>query len=91
MNAWERALIFFNTGRICTTRKTIMHLCKSMLHARMLTEIIPLLPLPFPDSLSWPLAVVGKLIPVPEAQFSNAVRTCFEKFKKTESEASQRR
>ncbi|QCD80324.1 Ca2+-transporting ATPase [Vigna unguiculata] len=41
--------------------------------------------------ISWPLAVVGKLIPVPEAQFSNAVRTCFEKFKKTESEASQRR
>ncbi|WVZ10959.1 hypothetical protein V8G54_015489 [Vigna mungo] len=38
--------------------------------------------------ISWPLAVVGKLIPVPKAQLSNGVRTFFEKFKKTESEAS---
>ncbi|BAT76789.1 hypothetical protein LR48_Vigan728s000700 [Vigna angularis] len=35
--------------------------------------------------ISWPLAVVGKLIPVPKAQLSNGVRTFFEKFKKTES------
>lgn len=61
-----------------------------MFHARMLTVIIPLLPLHFSHSLSWPLAVVGKLIPVPKAQLSNGVRTFFEKFKKTESEAPQR-
>ncbi|XP_047170704.1 calcium-transporting ATPase 8, plasma membrane-type-like [Vigna umbellata] len=41
--------------------------------------------------ISWPLAVVGKLIPVPKAQLSNGVRTFFEKFKTTESEASHRR
>jgi len=34
----------------------------------------PLLPLPFSYSLSWPLAVVGKLIPVPKVELSNFFR-----------------
>ncbi|KAK7388158.1 hypothetical protein VNO78_22965 [Psophocarpus tetragonolobus] len=40
--------------------------------------------------ISWPLAVVGKLIPVPEHQLSNIFRRCLDKtFRRMEAQASQ--